>query len=116
MRATVGYGSLIVLMAFMGLGMDAGIGALVGLAVSVGNFWALTFLTGRIFASGGRKQTAMVGLLMLKIGFLAAICFVLIARLGVDGLGFAIGCSALVVAIFATSLLHAPATTVGGER
>jgi hypothetical protein len=115
MRATAGFGALLVLATFAGLGSHAGVGALFGVLVSLANFAALTFLASRIFAGGARRQTAMVGLLMLKLGLLAAVCFALIVLLGVDGLGFAIGCSALVVAVFTTSLLNAPTGTVGGE-
>jgi hypothetical protein len=115
MRATVGFGSLLVLLAFAGIGTHAGLGALIGLVVSVANFAALNFLAGRILAGGGAKQSALVGLLMLKLGLLGAICFVLIVRLGVDGLGFAIGCGGLVLAIFTASLLPAPPTVVGEE-
>jgi hypothetical protein len=82
--------------------------------VSLANFAALRFLAGRIFARRG-SPFATVGLLMLKLGLLAAICFVLIVRLGVDGLGFAIGCSALVLAIFTSSLLQTSAITADGE-
>lgn len=114
MRMAVGFGSVLVLLAFVGVGDRTGVGALVGLLVSVANFAALRFLAGRIVGGGG-NQGAMVGLLMLKLGFLAAICFVLIVRLGVDGLGFAIGCGGLVLAILTASLLPAPAVPVGEE-
>lgn len=114
MRATAGFGSLLVVIAFAGFGSRVGLGALVGLLVSLLNFAALRFLAGRI-VSGGGKQGALVGLLMLKLGLLAALCFVLIVRLGVDGFGFALGCGGLILAIFTASLLPAPPEPVGEE-
>ena len=81
-------------------GVDAAIGAFAGAAVAWVNWRALRWLTLRILAEGSNKKRASAAILLAaKLGALAAVCWVLLAVVGVHSIGFALGLGALVLGV-----------------
>lgn len=101
-RWVAGLALPLVLVAFVVLGTDAGIGALAGAALSVANWMALRWLVQKIMAAGDRARAVLMLLLVVKMGAVLALASVLL-RL-VDGLGFTIGMGALVLGVLIGAL------------
>lgn len=85
-------------LAFVLGGVGIGIGAAVGGIVATLDAWAITWLASRIVNGAGFIGRGFAaGLLGAKLVVLLAVCWALLARWGVDPLGFSIGLGALVL-------------------
>jgi hypothetical protein len=79
-------------------GVSVGIGAAVGGIVATLDAWAITWLASRIVNGAGFIGRGFAaGLLGAKLVVLLAVCWALLARWGVDPLGFSVGLGALVL-------------------
>ncbi len=79
-------------------GVSIGTGAAVGGIVAVLDAWAITWLASRIVNGAGFLDRGFAaGLLGAKLVVLLAVCWALLARWGVDALGFSVGLGALVL-------------------
>jgi hypothetical protein len=79
-------------------GASVGIGAAVGGVVATLDAWAITWLASRIVNGAGFIGRGFAaGLLGAKLVVLLAVCWALLARWGVDPLGFSVGLGALVL-------------------
>lgn len=79
-------------------GPTVGTGAVVGGVVAVLDAWAITWLASRIVDGAGFISRGFAAALLgAKLGLLLAICWALLARWGVDPLGFSVGLGALVL-------------------
>ncbi|HEX6241277.1 MAG TPA: ATP synthase subunit I [Polyangiales bacterium] len=83
--------------AFALWGAERGVAALVGASLSVLNWLALRWLTGRIVRSNAPGKGAASLLLVGKIGLLMAVVYILIARLRLDPVGLAFGLGVLFI-------------------
>jgi hypothetical protein len=85
-------------LAFVLGGASIGIGAAVGGIVATLDAWAITWLASRIVNGAGFIGRGFAaGLLGAKLVVLLAVCWALLARWGVDPLGFSVGLGALVL-------------------
>ena len=89
---------LIAAVTFAVWGLDRGIAAFVGGAVSVLNWTALRWLTRRIMAGRPEQRVGLTLLLMLKMGALMAVVFILIHKLALDPIGLVLGLATLFIA------------------
>ena len=79
-------------------GVSVGMGAVVGGVVAVLDAWAITWLASRIVGGAGFISRGFAaGLLGAKLVVLLAVCWALLARWGVEPLGFSVGLGALVL-------------------
>lgn len=79
-------------------GPTVGIGAAVGGVVAALDAWAITWLASRIVAGAGFVGRGFAAALLgAKLVILLAVCWALLARWGVDPLGFSVGLGALVL-------------------
>jgi hypothetical protein len=79
-------------------GISVGTGAAVGGIVAVLDAWAITWLASRIVNGAGFIDRGFAaGLLGAKLVVLLAVCWALLARWGVDPVGFSVGLGALVL-------------------
>jgi len=79
-------------------GAHTGNGALVGALVVYLNWIALRWLLER-FVHRGARRGPLVALLLLKMVAIFVVCWVLVVRVGVHGLGFALGLTALPIGL-----------------
>jgi len=85
-------------LAFVLGGASVGVGAMVGGVVGILDAWAITWLASRIVSAAGFIGRGFAaGLLGAKLVVLLAVCWALLARWGVDPLGFSVGLGALVL-------------------
>ncbi|MGB8221917.1 MAG: hypothetical protein WCF10_04980 [Polyangiales bacterium] len=85
-------------LAFVLGGVSVGIGAIAGGVVGVLDAWAITWLASHIVgAAGFISRGFAAALLGAKLVVLLAVCWALLARWGVDPLGFSVGLGALVL-------------------
>ena len=85
-------------LAFVLGGARVGVGAMVGGVVGILDAWAITWLASRIVSAAGFIGRGFAaGLLGAKLVVLLAVCWALLARWGVDPLGFSVGLGALVL-------------------
>lgn len=75
-------------------GTTVGLGAMVGGVVAVLDAWALTWLAVRVVSGAGVMAAVLLG---GKLFLLLGICWALLARFGVDPMGFSLGLGALVL-------------------
>ncbi len=88
---------LLTLVAWAALGERVAVGAFAGSAAALG-YWMLTrWLGKKSLASDGKQRMGFSFLLATKMVGLIALCWILVARVHVHPLGFAMGWSALVV-------------------
>jgi hypothetical protein len=79
-------------------GLSVGIGAAVGGVVATLDAWAITWLAGRIVSGAGFIGRGFAAALLgAKLVVLLAVCWALLARWGVDPIGFSVGLSGLVL-------------------
>lgn len=96
-------------------GQARGVAALVGAVVSVVNWLALRWLTGRIVdPEAGPSKAAMSLLLVAKIGVLMALVYILIQRLHLDPIGLAFGLGVLFIGPVIANLAGAGRSSSGG--
>jgi len=75
-----------------------GVGAIAGGVVAVLDAWALTWLAVRVVSGAGFMSRGFAAALLgVKLFFLLGICWALLARFGVDPVGFCLGLGALVL-------------------
>jgi ATP synthase I chain len=83
----------------------SGWSVLLGGSIMGGNFWAMHTLFERLLDTRRRPQPALVmGLLLVKFSLLLGLLALLFWRLPIDGLGFGIGATVLLVACVAAAL------------
>lgn len=92
----------LILVAFVGFGNDAGVGAIAGAALSVANWMALRWLVEKIMAAGDRARAVLVLLLVVKMAAVLVVASILLRW--VDGIGFTIGMGALVLGVLIGAL------------
>ena len=79
-------------------GASIGTGAAVGGVVATLDAWAITWLASRIVGGAGFLSRGFAAALLgAKLVILLAVCLALLARWGVDALGFSVGLGALVL-------------------
>ncbi len=85
-------------LAFVLGGGSVGMGAAIGGIVAGLDAWAITWLASRIVSGAGFLDRGFAaGLLGAKLVVLLAVCWALLARWGVDPIGFSVGLGALVL-------------------
>jgi len=85
-------------LAFVLGGASIGIGAAIGGVVAALDAWAITWLASRIVSGAGVIDRGFAAALLgAKLVVLLAVCWALLARWGVDPLGFSVGLGALVL-------------------
>jgi hypothetical protein len=85
-------------LAFVLGGTVVGTGAAVGGIVAALDAWAITWLASRIVSGAGFIGRGFAAALLgAKLVILLAVCWALLARWGVDPLGFSVGLGALVL-------------------
>lgn len=99
-RLTAAFAVGIAVLVWVGFGQDEGIGAVVGGVVSVANLALMRFIAKRLTSGGVHDQRSAALLLSGKLAGMALLCWILIARLHVDALGFALGTGALLFGLF----------------
>jgi len=81
-------------------GVRVGVGAAVGGVVATLDAWAITWLASRIVGGAGFIGRGFAAALLgAKLVVLLAVCWALLARWGVDPLGFSVGLGALVLGL-----------------
>jgi len=85
-------------LAFVLGGPAVGMGAIVGGVVAALDAWAITWLASRIVGGAGFISRGFAAAMLgAKLGVLLAVCWALLARWGVNPLGFSVGLGALVL-------------------
>ncbi|MGB3050574.1 MAG: hypothetical protein WBB42_06220 [Polyangiales bacterium] len=85
-------------LAFVLGGVSVGTGAAVGGVVAALDAWAITWLASRIISGAGFIGRGFAAVLLgAKLVILLAVCWALLARWGVDPIGFSVGLGALVI-------------------
>ena len=85
-------------LAFVLGGVSIGLGAAAGGAVATLDAWAITWLASRIVSGAGFINRGFAAALLgAKLVVLLVVCWALLARWGVDPLGFSVGLGALVL-------------------
>jgi hypothetical protein len=85
-------------LAFVLGGVNVGTGAIIGGVVAALDAWAITWLASRIVSGAGFIGRGFAAALLgAKLVVLLAVCWALLARWGVDPLGFSVGLGALVL-------------------
>lgn len=88
----------LVVLAFVLGGTTVGTGAVVGGVLATVDAWAATWLASRIIEGAGFVSRGFAAAMLgAKLVLLLAVCWALLARWGVDPLGFSIGVGALVL-------------------
>jgi parvulin-like peptidyl-prolyl isomerase len=103
-----------VALAFAMWGVERGLAAAVGATLSVLNWFALRWLTGRIAQSDGQSKGSASLLLVAKMGLLMALVYILIQRLNVDPIGLAFGLGVLFIGPVVTALVGTGVTNAAG--
>lgn len=96
-------------------GVDAGVGAFVGALVAMGNWFFLRWVTTKVASGSVRSKAPLMILLVAKMGFLGVVCWALITRWEIHPIGFVLGLSSMVVAIFVGFSFNAPHTVAPEE-
>jgi len=102
-RHVAAAGLVVVGLAFLLGGTSVGTGAIVGAVVATLDAWAITWLASRIVDGAGFVGRGLAAALLgAKLVILLSVCWALLARWGVDPLGFSIGLGALVLGMLYT--------------
>ena len=89
---------VLVALAFVLGGARVGMGAAAGGVVAALDAWTITWLASRIVGGAGFVGRGFAAALLgAKLAVLLAVCWALLARWGVDPLGFSVGLGALVL-------------------
>jgi hypothetical protein len=122
-HTTLGFSAVLVLLSFAAIGVPAGVGALVGSALALGNWFLLRVSLTKLVEARVEQRAGITLLLCLKLGLTGVVAFIAIRRLHVDPLGFMIGFGALVLGILTASILFSaeaasadPAAPAQGEE
>jgi len=88
----------LVALGFLLGGTTVGVGTVAGAVVAVADAWALTWLAVRVVSGAGFMSRGFAAALLGgKLFLLLGICWALLARFGVDPVGFCLGLGALVL-------------------
>ncbi|MBK8590905.1 MAG: ATP synthase subunit I [Sandaracinaceae bacterium] len=109
-KTTLGFAAVLVVLSFAAIGVPTGIGALVGSAVAVANWFLLRISLSKLVDARVEQRAGITLLLCLKLGLTGVVAFIAIRRLHVDPLGFMIGFGALVLGILTASILFSAET------
>lgn len=102
-RHVAAAGLMLVGLAFVLGGSTVGAGAIVGAVVATLDALAITWLASRIVDGAGFVGRGLASALLgAKLVVLLGVCWALLARWGVDPLGFSIGLGALVLGMLYT--------------
>jgi hypothetical protein len=101
--------------AFALWGTQRGVAALVGAGLSVLNWLALRWLTGRIVRADAPGKGAASMLLIGKIGLLIAVVYILISRLRLDPVGLAFGLGVLFIGPVVVGIVGAGRATASTD-
>ena len=89
---------VLVALGFLFGGAMVGVGAIAGGVVAVFDAWALTWLAVRVVSGAGFMSRGFAATLLgMKLVFLLGVCWALLARFGLDPIGFCLGLGALVL-------------------
>jgi len=105
------FAAVFAVVTFLVGGVAPGVGAAIGGTVALLNWTFLRWLSEQITRGTLRRQAGLAFLLVLKFGVLIAVCWALIVRWHVNAVGFSIGLSALVAAVFLGSAMSAAPLT-----
>lgn len=94
-------------LAFVLGGVTVGVGAVVGGTVAVLDAFAMVWLAERMLEGAAAMRGFAAVLLGVKLVAVLAICWALMARWGVDPIGFAVGLSAIVVGVLYAGIVYA---------
>jgi hypothetical protein len=103
--------AIVVVLAYSIWGAERGSAALIGASLSVGNWFALNWLTQRLSVSDPGHRLAPSLLMVGKVGLLMAIVFVLIHHVRVDAIGLAFGLGVLFIGPVLAALLAGQGTS-----
>lgn len=92
-------GAVISLLTYAIAGGDMGVAAAVGSVLAVGNWLLSRWSLLRVF-QGGKARSAVIGVMVLKLGLFAAVLWVCLFRLQLDPFGLLAGLSAFVIGMF----------------
>lgn len=122
-HTTLGFAAVLVALSFGAIGVPAGIGAVVGSALALANWFLLRVSLAKLVEARVEQRAGITLLLCLKLGLTGVVAFIAIRRLHVDPLGFMIGFGALVLGILTASILFSaeaagadPAPQAPGEE
>lgn len=93
-----------------------GVAACVGAVVAFANWLSLRWLVARATSGSVKGRAGLMALLGAKMLLLGLVCWGLLARFGLEPLGFAVGLSSLVGGIFLGSVFVSPARPALGEE
>ena len=106
-RYVAAFAVMFAVVTFVVGGVAPGVGAAIGGTVAVLNWVFLRWVTEQVTRGSMNRQAGLMFLLVLKFGVLIAVCWALIVRWHVHAVGFSIGLSALVAAVFLGSAMSA---------
>ena len=98
-------GAVISLLTYAIAGWDMAIAAAVGAGLAVGNWLLSRWSLLRVF-KGSKGRSAVVGVMVLKLGVFAAVLWVCLFRLQLDPFGLLAGLSAFVIGMFLGTALR----------
>jgi peptidoglycan biosynthesis protein MviN/MurJ (putative lipid II flippase) len=101
-----GLGALATVVTYFVAGAWLGVSAAAGAIVAVANWYVYRWIIDRVIRGNVRQQSALMLLLVGKMGALMALIYLLISRHWVDAVGFVIGISALVAGLFIGSVRY----------
>jgi hypothetical protein len=99
-----GLGALAALATYFVAGSWMGASAAIGAVLAIANWHLYRWIVGRVTRGSVRQQSALMLLLVVKMGALMALVYFLISRHFVEPIGFMIGISALAVGMVAGSV------------
>ena len=98
-------GVAMVIVAYLMWGTDAALGAFGGALVALANWGVIRWVSTRVTDQHVTGRGRLFGLLAVKTAALMGVCWLLLARVGLDPKGFMVGISALVLGIIVGPLL-----------
>lgn len=104
-------GVVVSLLAFVLGGAAFGVAAATGAVVATGNWIALTWILRRVLLAPAEKRPALLLWMLLKMAVLGAVCYLLVAGLGLDAFGFLLGLTSFVVGLLFGALSFASQPT-----
>lgn len=90
-------GAVLTVIVFAIGGLGPAVGAAAGAVVAVVNFVGLRWLVMRLIYGPERSRGATAVMLAMKMAFVLAVIWILLAKAGVHPIGFAVGFSALFI-------------------
>lgn len=114
-RTVIAMATIAVVAVSLVAGTEAGIGAAWGAGLATANWLALRWVMRQVATGSNQKKSALMVLLVLKMGLLGLICWVLVAQWKVHPVGFVIALGTMVPAIFIGMMLSRGASSDPSE-